>query len=197
MSDLVEEVGEEFDPAGLVVGDGVVALAEHDGLERGVGGEVDAGLADRLEAAVELGGSLAPSVAEQSVVDLVAHALHVGSDGVGGDGSVGGVERFDLGGDGGVFVGDNPVGDLGVAAGHVQGAVPEQGGNDIDGHAAVDGLGRERVPEPVGVDVGGEPGASSDALDPAVDGVAVQWSAARSGRCGVCRPGSAARLRCA
>ena len=50
---------------------GVVALAEEHGLEGVVGGEVGAGLADRLEAAVELGGSLTPAVAEEAVVDFV------------------------------------------------------------------------------------------------------------------------------
>jgi hypothetical protein len=45
-SALVEEFGEEFGSLGLVVGSGVVALAEHDWLKCLVGGEVDAGLAD-------------------------------------------------------------------------------------------------------------------------------------------------------
>lgn len=75
-SGLVEEFGEEFGPAGLVVGGCVIALAQDDGLERGVGAEVGAGLTDRLEAAVELGWSLAPSVAEKPVVDFVLEAFH-------------------------------------------------------------------------------------------------------------------------
>jgi hypothetical protein len=61
-----------------------------------------------------------------SVVDFVSDAAHVRPDGVGGQRGVGGVERFDLGSDSGVSVRDNPVRDLGVGAGHVQGAVPEQ-----------------------------------------------------------------------
>ncbi len=48
-SDLVEEFGEEFGSCGLVVGGCVVALVEQDGLEGRVGGEVGAGLTDRLE----------------------------------------------------------------------------------------------------------------------------------------------------
>jgi hypothetical protein len=107
-------------------------------------------------------------------VDLVAHAAHVRPDRVGGDPVVGVVERFDFGGNGGVFVGDNTVGDLRVAARHVQGPMPEQGGDDVDGHAAIDGLGGEGVAQPMRVNGAGDPGSSGDALDPAVDGVTVQ-----------------------
>ena len=60
---------------------------------------------------------------------------------------VGAVERFDFGGDGSVFVGDDPVGDLGVAAGQVQGSMSEQGSDDVDGHAPVDGSGGKGVTE--------------------------------------------------
>ena len=101
--DVGEQVGEEVGPLGLVVGGGVVALPQDDGLERVVGGEVDAGLADRLEGAVELGGSLTPAVAEESVMDLVANATHVWADGVAVELVAAVVEGFDFGGDGRVI----------------------------------------------------------------------------------------------
>jgi hypothetical protein len=46
---LIGEFGEELGSAGLFVGCGVIALAEQHGLEGRVGGEVGAGLADRLD----------------------------------------------------------------------------------------------------------------------------------------------------
>ena len=121
----VGEFGEEFGTAGLVVGGGVIALAEQNGLEGWVGGEVGAGLTDRLEAAVQLGGSLTPAVAEEPVVDFVLDSFHCRADGVRSDGLVGVVERFDFGCDCCVFVRDDLVGDLGVAHRHVQGSVAE------------------------------------------------------------------------
>ena len=54
--DAVEERVEQLDPVGLVVFDGVVALAEQDRLELEAGLVVGAGLADALEDAVGLGG---------------------------------------------------------------------------------------------------------------------------------------------
>ena len=50
-----------------------------------------------------------------------------------------------------VFVGHDPVGDAGVGQGHLHGAVPEEGGDGFEAHAAVDGLGGEGVAELVGV----------------------------------------------
>ena len=55
----------------------MVTLAEQDGLEGGVGSEVRAALADRLEVAVEHRRPLAPAVAEQAVVDLFVFGLPV------------------------------------------------------------------------------------------------------------------------
>ena len=68
-------------------------------------------------------------------------------------GSSGGcaVEGVDLGADRFVFVGDDAVGDAGVGEGHLHGAVSEQRGDGFEAHAAVDGLGGERVAELVGV----------------------------------------------
>jgi hypothetical protein len=66
--DLVEEVSS----AGLVAVGGVVSLAEKDGDELGAGLEVDAALADGFEAAVEVDGSTAVAVAQQSPLLLLS-----------------------------------------------------------------------------------------------------------------------------
>src|SRR6202012_1533362 len=86
------------------------------------------------------------------------------------------VEGVDLRADLGVFVGDDPVGDPGVDQGHLHLAVAEQGGDGLQPHAAVDGLGGQGVPEPVGVHAG-DPGGAADAGDKAADEVAVQGAA--------------------
>ena len=83
------------------------------------------------------------------------------------------VEGVDLGGDGGVLVGDDAVGDAGVGEGHVHGAVAEQRGDRFEAHAAVDGLGGEGVAQLVGVDVA-DAGARPTRRDDAADVVAVE-----------------------
>lgn len=70
--DRVDQSGEQRGASGLAVAGGVVALAEEHGLEGLVGGEVGAVLADRFEAAIELGGPSAPTVAEEPEADLAA-----------------------------------------------------------------------------------------------------------------------------
>lgn len=75
--DLGEEVVEELGSSGLAVFGGMVSLSEEDGLEGFVGGEVGAFFADGFEAAVELDGSGAESVAEEAMVDFIAEASHV------------------------------------------------------------------------------------------------------------------------
>ena len=114
-----EEPVEDGDEVVLVAFGGVVALAEQDGDELGSGGEVDAGLTDGFEGAVEFGGSGAVAVAEESALHLEPQAPHLFAFGGGGqfDGC-GGVEGFDLFGDGEVFVGDLAIGDAGVDEGH-------------------------------------------------------------------------------
>jgi hypothetical protein len=82
------------------------------------------------------------------------------------------VEGVDLFADGGVFVGDDVVGDAGVDECHLEGAVTEQGGDGFEAHAAVDGLGGEGVAELVGVHVV-DAGGPADATDDAADLVAV------------------------
>ena len=91
---------------------------------------------------------------------------------VGGEWEVLAVERVDLGADGLVLLGDDPVGDAGVGEGHLHGAVPEQGGDGFESHAAVDGLGGQGVAQLVRVDV--DAGGASDPADDADDLVSTQ-----------------------
>ena len=72
---------------GVVALGGVVALAEQDGDELGAGGEVGAGLADGLHAAVEFDGAGAQPVAEHAGVGFVAEPGHRGGLDVGGQGA--------------------------------------------------------------------------------------------------------------
>ena len=91
------------------------------------------------------------------------------------------VEGFDLVGDGEVLLGDGAVGDFGVAQGHVQAAVSQQRGDGFEGHAAVDGLGGQGVPQLVGMDVG-QPGGAAGAVDQPGDAVPVERAAALVGQ---------------
>src|SRR3954466_11741387 len=100
----------------------MVALVLQGGPELDAGLEEGAGFADRFEGAVEFGWAGAVAVAEEAVV-LASQASHAGSDGVGGQWFALLVEGFDLFADGEVLVGDGPVGDFGVAQGHVEAAV--------------------------------------------------------------------------
>jgi hypothetical protein len=69
-----------------------------------------------------------------------------------------------------------PVGDPGVDQGHLHLAVAEQGGDGFQPHAAVDGLGGQRVAQPVRVHAG-DAGGTADAGDDAADDVPVQRAA--------------------
>src|SRR5207302_2534946 len=71
----VDEVVEESGTFGLTMSAGVVSLADEHGDELGGGGEVAAGLADRLERAAELDGARAEPVAEHAGV-LAAQTSH-------------------------------------------------------------------------------------------------------------------------
>ena len=133
-----------------------------------------------FEGAVQLFGSGAVAVAEESVV-LAAQPGHLGSDGVGGQWFGLGVEGVDLVGDGEVLIGHGAVGDLGVAQGHVHAAVAEHRGDRFQGHAAVDGLGGQGVPQLVGMDVRQSGGAGDPVQDPG-DRVPVQSSAVLPGQ---------------
>ena len=107
---------------------------------------------------------------------FAAQPGHAGGLVVGGQCRRLAVEGVDLGADGGVFVGDDPVGDLGVDERHFHLLVPEQGGNGFQPHAPVDGLGGQRVPQPVRVHAG-NPGGAGDAGNDAADDIPVQRAA--------------------
>jgi hypothetical protein len=108
---LVEESVEEGGAVGLVVLAGVVALAEQDGSELDAGVEVGAGLAGRFHPALEFDGASAQAVAEHAGEGFASQSGH--RPGL-GDVELVAVQGVDLGADGGVFVGDDAVGDAGV-----------------------------------------------------------------------------------
>jgi hypothetical protein len=126
---------------------GVVALGLQGGAELDGGLEEGAGLADRFEVAVQPDRSGAVAVAEHAAVHLGAQPAHLGAFGVGGKFFRGVVERFDLLADGEVLVGDGAVGDAGVHHGHPHRAMSQQGGDRLERHAPVDGLGGQGVSE--------------------------------------------------
>ncbi|MEZ5297620.1 MAG: hypothetical protein R2697_15500 [Ilumatobacteraceae bacterium] len=72
-----------------------------------------------------------------------------------------------------VGVGDGLVGDACVDERHAQGLVAQHRSDRFEAHAAVDGLGRERVTELMGVDVA-DPGCFRDPVQDAGDDVAVE-----------------------
>lgn len=74
----VDEHLEQVDPVLLVSLGGVVSLGDEDGVEGGVGRVVGAGLADRFELAVELGGAVAVAVAEHALVVFGGELGHGG-----------------------------------------------------------------------------------------------------------------------
>ena len=146
-----EEATEDLLSSYLALSGGVVSLGLQGRAELDGGDEEGAGLADRLEVAVELDRSGAVAVAEHATVHLAAEFAHYGSLGVGWErGWLAGVERFDLLGDGVVFVGDGPVGHARIDHRHAQGGVAEQRGDGFQAHAAVDGLVGQGVAELVG-----------------------------------------------
>lgn len=95
----------------FVLGHGVVMLGLQDGAELDAGLEERAGLADRLERAVQLGGPGAPAVAQEPVV-LAAQPGHFRADRIGGQHGVLAVKGLDFAGDGEVLIGDGAAGDL-------------------------------------------------------------------------------------
>ncbi|HET9330833.1 MAG TPA: hypothetical protein VFO23_09920, partial [Steroidobacteraceae bacterium] len=93
----------------LVPGDGVIVLGCQGGAELDAGLEEGAGLADRLERAVQPGGPGAPAVAEHPVV-LAAQPGHLRPDRVAGQYGGLAVEGFDFAGDGEVLISDGAAG---------------------------------------------------------------------------------------
>src|ERR1700691_4914742 len=123
---------------------GVVTLLLEPVLEFNGGGEEATPFADGLEAAVEVFGACAPTVAEHAPV-LGSDSAHHWSFSVGAKGGRSLVEGLDLGRDGLVLVRHGPVGDAGIAHRHAQAAMPEQRGDGLEAHASVHGLGGEGV----------------------------------------------------
>src|SRR5271166_61759 len=145
-----EQSVEHFLAAELSFLGGVVALCLQGRAEFDGGLEESAGFADGFEVAVQADGSGAVAVAEHAAVHLDTELAHFGAFGVGGQCAWLVVEGFDLFADGEVFVGDGAVGDSGVHEGHPHRSVPQQRGQGFEGHAAVDRLGRQGMPEAVG-----------------------------------------------
>jgi hypothetical protein len=103
--------------------------------------------------AVHLDRAGAVAVAEHPAVHLGAEAAHLGALVLGGELAGLVVEGFDLFGDRKVLVGDGLVGDARIDHGHGEGLVAEQGGNGVEAHPAVDGLGGQGMAELVRGDV--------------------------------------------
>ena len=186
-----EQSVEHFLAAELSVLGGVVALCLQRRAEFDGGLEESAGFADGFEVAVQADGSGAVAVAEHPAVHLDTELAHLGAFGLGGQCARLVVEGFNLFADGEVFVGDGAVGDAGVNEGHPHRSVPEQRGQGFEGHAAVDCLGGQRVPQPVRADVadpGGAGGFGDGPIDAALaDALAVldeQVAAAQAGGSG-------------
>ncbi|BDB42130.1 hypothetical protein IWGMT90018_25760 [Mycobacterium kiyosense] len=142
-----EQPIEHFLAAELSFLGGVVALCLQSRAELDGGLEESAGFADGFEVAVQADGSGAVAVAEHAAVHLDSELAHFGAFGFGGQCSRLVVEGFDFFADGEVFVGDSTVGDSGVHEGHPHRSVPQQCGQGFEGHAAVDRLGRQGMPE--------------------------------------------------
>jgi hypothetical protein len=139
------------------------------------GGEEPAALADGLEVAVQFCRSGAPAVGQHPSV-LSSDVAHGRALGFGAERAGLVVEGFDLGRDCLVFGGHGAVGDAGVAGGHLQGLVSQQGGHRFEAHPAVDGLGAQGVAQPVRMDVS-HPGLFGHPVEHAGNGVAVQHRA--------------------
>jgi integrase len=145
-----EQSVEHFLTAELSFFGGVVALCLQGRAEFDGGLEESAGFADGFEVAVQADGPGAVAVAEHPAVHLDTQLAHFSAFGLGGQCAWLVVEGFDLFADGEVFVGDGAVGDSGINEGHPHRSVPQQRGQRFEGHATVDRLGRQSMPEAVG-----------------------------------------------
>ena len=130
-----EQSVEDLLAAELSFVDGVVALGPQGGAELDGGLEEGAGLADRLEVAVQPDWSGAVAVAEHAAVHLGAQPAHLGAFSVGGQFFRRVVERLDLLADGEVLLGDGAIGDTGVNHGHPHRAMAQKGGDRLERHA--------------------------------------------------------------
>ena len=161
---------EDLLPSDLALGVGVVALSFQGGTELDGGLEEGARLTDRLEVAVQTDWSGAVAVAEHAGVHLSSQFGHLRAFGVGGQGLWGVVEGLDLLGDCEVLVGDGAVGDARVHESHPHRSMSEKRSDRFQRHAAVDGLGSERVTQSMRADVS-DPGRRGDLGDGPVDAV--------------------------
>jgi hypothetical protein len=144
----LEEVGSVV----LVALCGVVVLGLEDGVEGLVGGVEGTGFTDRFELAVELAGSVAPSVAEHALVVFSGETGHANGSGAVGSQTCGFVvEGIDLVGDFVVGVSNGLVSNPGVDKCHAQRLVAQEGCDCFEAHVSVDGLGCEGVTELVWV----------------------------------------------
>ena len=172
LGDCLVEAGQESVedslPPGLALGGGVVALLLEGGPELDGGLEEGAGLADRLEVAVQADGPGAVAVAEHPLVHLGAELAHLGALGAGGQVLRGVVEGLDLLRHREVLLGHGAVGDAGIHHGHPHRSMSQKGGYRLQAHAPVDRLGGQRVPEPVRADVA-DPGGLGGFGDGPVD----------------------------
>ena len=192
LGDCLVEAGQEsvedFLPPGLALVGGVVALLLEGGAELDGGLEEGAGFADRLEVAVQADGPGAVAVAEHALVHFGAELAHLGALGAGGQVLRGVVEGLDLLGYGEVLLGHGAVGDAGIHHGHPHRSMSQKGGYRLEAHAPVDGLGGQRVPEPVRADVadpGGLGGFGDGPVDAALaDALAVLGEEVRGAQAG-------------
>src|SRR5206468_5367944 len=163
LGDCLAEAGqqsvEDFLAPGLALDGGVVALLFEGGAELDGGLEERARFADGLEVAVQAGGAGAVAVAEHALVHFGAEFAHLGAFGAGGQVLRGVVEGLDLLRHREVFLGHGAVGDAGIDHGHPHRSMAEKGGYRLEAHAPVDGLGGQRVPEPMRADVADSGGA--------------------------------------
>ena len=192
LGDCLVEAGqqsvEDFLAPGLALGGGVVALLFEGGAELDGGLEERARFADGLEVAVQADGAGAVAVAEHPLVHFGAEFAHLGALGAGGQVLRGVVEGLDLLRHREVFLGHGAVGDAGIHHGHPHRSMAEKGGYRLEAHAPVDGLGGQRVPEPVRADVadpGGAGGLGDGPVDAALpDALAVLGEQVRGAQAG-------------
>src|SRR6266568_3691591 len=179
---------EDFLPPGLALGGGVVALLFEGGAERDGGLEERARFADGFEVAVQAGGAGAVAVAEHPLVHFGAELAHLVALGAGGQVLRGVVEGLDLFRHCEVLLGDGAVGDAGIHHGDPHRSMTQEGSYDLEAHAPVDGLGGQRVPEPVRADVadpGGAGGFGDGPVDAALpDALAVLGEQVRAAQAG-------------
>jgi hypothetical protein len=143
----LEQTFEDALPGDLAFGGSIIALFLEGWPELLGRDEEGAGLADGLEVAVDLDGPGTVSIPEHTAVHLAPQFGHLGSLGIDGQLLRLTVERLNFLAGGEVLVGHCAVGDLGIDQGHAERLVPEQGGQRLQAHPAIDGLGGQGMPQ--------------------------------------------------